>query len=405
MKKGILIAAMLLCCGLFHAASAAKTNDEVRETLDETFAGSIPQNVPLQTALILLGKTTGLDFRFKLPCSGTDQLVTLILPAQMTVKDALDYLAKQAGFTWEVNGGCVEITFTTKDDTEQHILKTYYIGDIRFLPMPLSPYSSPALPDAGIPTNALSDYIRTMVDPKSWKEEDCVAVNYEANQCLVIRQTIENHSLIAKLLSDIREKNRTQFGVVIGTVDCVDKSKVFKMKAVGLCGQEITLSLPESESDGERSLEISPCLTAVSDEQDRQNKPFQVQLPAGKTAIKVKGIAGKKNGSDVLKVTLTVDEKEPETRLFYGSLAQPEEQEEYIIRSYKTTTLFKNTAQLVDMIKTLVEPESWNNEAAAKIQIDGNCLHILHKEYVHAQITDLLGRLYQHASKQTNLIR
>jgi hypothetical protein len=117
-------------------------------------------------------------------------------------------------------------------------------------------------------------------------------------------------------------------------------------------------------------------------------------IQSGGSNEKGKGITSKKNGWDVLKLTATVEGKEPETRFFHGSLSKGKT--EYIVQSYEVAALVKGKThidELIDLIKTVVEPDSWDGEAKAVIKADGTSILVVHTAVVHDKIGDLLVQL------------
>ncbi len=323
-----------------YAAKLPVREREIYALLEEPFSCDFKEPITLGKALQHISKTTGIEIDVDHPALReidvtTEKPVKFQLPFGLRLRDALDYLLKQHGLTWTINNEMLSITTPNRAQGEYYP-KTYYVGDLlHAIPIPPQKHDeSPnkaAAPNFGAETQRvdftpLMDYIRTMVSPDSWKNGGEI-MEYYPNLSLVIKQRETEHADIVELLKRLRKMNGIQI-----TFECKNLTSMASdpktPRVTGLNGMEIRMQTTQQSDD---LLRIAPVSSKpVPEKLAAANKPFMVQIPKGTTSITLKGVAGKKDGQDVIKATVTVEGREPETRTFYASPLVQEEEEEYL---------------------------------------------------------------------------
>ncbi len=327
------------------ASSPALSNGEITDLLEVPFSCDFKEPLPLFEALLHISETIQVPFVIdgEMEIQGlvsTESPVVQFQPAfQLSLRDLLDYLTRPHGIRWHVEDGVILFDATGKR-RERHYTRSYFVGDLlRETRVPLPEGGNPldAITDPGAAQGIqfqvendfepIIDYIKKMVGPESWTNGGDVT-GYYPNLSLIIRQSEAGHMLIAELLTRLRKVNDTQIAF---DYEILSSAMDYKGHGRMICfnGQEGQIT---GNWEKDNIVRIVPASSKLVPEKfAATNKPFILNLPEGTKTIAVKGIAGRKNGRDIIKTTVTVQGREPETRTFYASPLLQEDLERLLI--------------------------------------------------------------------------
>ena len=416
-----------------HRGPAQRAAMEIIEKLHEPFSYDSEKPIAFGAALKLVNEKTQIPIFIDwgaLKEKNVDEktLVKFRLPVTMPLKDALEYLLRQHDLVWVVKNEMLQIT--VKNKASDYVTKTYYVGDLLQLPANFKPgmHFDPA-ETTKIPFGPLMDYILTMVAPETWKGDGTFTdgnigemMEYYPNLSLVVRQTEDVHAQIIELLKNLRQHVGVQIAFEAefhrfdaGAAPIRDKDG--KPETHGLIlfnGQSGNIA--PGGFDGDYFVKLQPRSgQPVRKDLEAKNEPFLFHVPKGKTWT-VDAVATKRNGNDIVKATLKIDGKPPETRVFYASPVIQEKEEEYLTgirpayqpanlrrsdvrkfvrRVYDVTDLVGGKAdgmtEVIDLVENVVSPDTWDE--GATITQEGTRLVILQDEEVHMEIVDLFKQL------------
>lgn len=167
--------------------------------LDTPFSCDLKDEITFEKAVLLIQKSANVPI-FVVSVS-VETPVKFRLPFQVTHRDALDYLTKQVGLVWVYEDEMIKIT-TPEKAKGQLIFANYYVGDLLG-----TPTNHPQDDQLHERFTAITDYIKTMVAPESWKDGYEDMMPYFPTRSLVVRQHKEEHAKIVELLNRLRTVN------------------------------------------------------------------------------------------------------------------------------------------------------------------------------------------------------
>lgn len=392
-----------------EAAKSIEQEKLIFEKLEEPFFCETKEPLTLYTALKLIREKTGIDIFVDWTALAeinviAETPVKFRLPIAMPLKSALDYLLKQHGLVYIVKDEILNIT--TKNKRAPFHTETYYVGDLLNLSVDPDTQTTERIKALSreisstdkIPEDlfeSLIEYVKTSVAPESWGQADIM--DYFPNLSLVIRQKPEVHAEIVQLLNDLRKYNDLQIAFE-AEIHLLDKQTGKTTKPFGASADQpsrIGLTLFSGKGNGtcrpQADVDFFVKLAPRSDKPVRgdleaENEPFLFFVRKGQE-WSVEAIASKRDGNDIVKATLKIEGKEPETRVFYASPIQPKEEEECLAgaspvlassASRREVAVQQNPIipvafdvsdligkdlakmeELIDLVQAVVKPESW----------------------------------------------
>ncbi len=378
---------------------AADTTPLILDRLHETFQYDAKEPLPLGEALSRIQKDSGIkivaDVRTWEKFGVTAETpVMLHLPVRMPFKDVLDYVGKQLQLGYRIENGVVLF-----GPGRPNVIRTvqYYVGDL---------VGKTNDGDKTSDFQPLIDYIQTMVQPESWKENGPETIPYYPNMCLVIRQTDPAHEEIAKLLRGLRRYNdlQLQFKIDVlaesGPIDETMRSRTFTV----FNGLSWTVDFPWK---GETFVQLTPVSGRPVDEYHvAMNRPIQFNVPEG-GRIGVTGIVGRTEGNDTIKFTVDLGEQGQLTRTFYASPIWEQEEESFMLGapipkpedSHPRFLVTYNVSDLTsagmsfESLAGLIVTVTDANEKDINIDMQNNLLRVEQSSGVHQDIRSLLDQL------------
>lgn len=402
----------------------------IHEILDEPFRCDVDDSLTFEEALSYINKKTDIPLvldpkSFEPKNNGGKDLVnapvSLRFPFPMRTRDVLDYVTKQVGMDWAVDNETILILRFDNDSTAVMITKRYCVADLMRvirepkydesgLPLPYTPQDVEGGEKAFEP---LVCYIKTMVPSEHWESEGQSNIQpYYNNLSLVIRQSEDVHAKISALLKDLRSVQDIQLRFQVEILPLRDKSaKASQSGLILFSGGEA--GTVKADVQGDYFVKLSPISAkTVPLVLAEENRPFMFTVPKNGT-WSVEGIASRRNGSDIIKATLKIDGKEPETRVFYasalftraeerfspGPTALPVKPREIMRLEYEVADLVTKltgeveTESLIELITSVTGRDgSWGSERV-EITKEGTTLIVAHEPAVHREISDLLKQL------------
>ncbi len=378
---------------------AANSTALILDRLHETFQYDAKEPLPLGEALSKIQKESGIpivaDVRTWEKFGVTAETpVMLHLPVRMPFKDVLDYVGKQLQLGYRVENEVVLF-----GPSRPNVITTvqYYVGD-------LVGKANDGDKTSGF--QPLIDYIQTMVQPESWKENGPETTPYYPNLCLVIRQTESAHAEIAKLLRGLRRYNdlQLQFKIDVlaesGPIDETMRSRTFTV----FNGLSWTVDFPWK---GETFVQLTPVSGRPVDEYHAaMNRPIQFNVPEG-GRIGVTGIVGRAEGKDTIKFTVDLGEQGQLTRTFYASPIWEQEEESFMLGasipkpedSHPRITVAYNVCDLTsagmsfESLAGLIVTVTDAGEKDINIDLQNNLLRVEQSSAVHQEVRSLLEQL------------
>lgn len=420
----------------------AETQREILERLDMPVSCQTGKNLlSLTEALKHLLDEAGFTIYLDNPALdeagiSPDAPVQFNFPFPLTAEDALEVILRQHGLGWKIENDIVIVS--TKSQADRLTTQTYYVGDLVAAVAPTqNTIQWPA--QANTDFDPLMDYLEIMLGKDAWDPENSGGemMEYYPNLSLVVRQTEENHARIAEILKRIRKVNDIQIPFEISYLPLGEEAfsntpGKSTIRLTCMNGQQGVCM----KGDDQRELYFRVAPVSAQPVEERfmeQNKPFLFTAVAS-APIGVTGKVGKKNGRDVIYVTLSTEGRKSETRMFYASPIIQEEEEEFLTgihmrhlqamkglsvatydvsdlveKSERPKTLFGDhqplafdpapdarsgenpTEELIDLITAVVAPDSWDE--GATIRAEGKILLVEQSLELHAEIEDLLRQL------------